>query len=114
MSQADGAAGPVSMDVDVEDGRTTITLSGEFDAAVVVRSASGERIYLPPEEAAREGTPDSPYRPAGSGETPYDGIQADSPYEAAREAPARLGLTATGDGFRIRHPEPVTDVRFLR
>ena len=104
---------PVSVDMDVEGDRTTITVSGDQDAAVVVRSASGERIYLPPEEAVEE-TPDSPYRGVGSGDNPYDGIQADTPYEAARQAPATLGLDATADGYRIVHPEPVTDFRILR
>jgi len=103
----------VSVDVDISDGRTTITVSGDQDAAVVVRSRSGERIYLPPEEAMQPDG-DSPYRPAGSGDSPYEGIPDDSPYSSARDVPASLGLTATGTGFRIVHPEPVTDFRILR
>lgn len=103
----------MSVDVDIADGRTTITVTGDQDAAVVVRSRSGERVYLPPEEAT---TPDedSPYRPAGSGDSPYEGIPDDSPYSSAREVQAPVGLTATANGFRIVHPEPVTDFRILR
>jgi len=105
--------GPVSVDIDISEGRTTITVTGDQDAAVVVRSASGERVYLPPEEATSPDE-DSPYRPAGSGDSPYEGVPDQSPYGAARQAPASLGLTATANGFRIVHPEPVTDFRLLR
>lgn len=102
----------MSVDVDVSDGRTTIEVSGGREVAVIVRSASGERIYLPPEAADDEGGEQSPYRPAG--DSPYDGAPDDSPYGAARQQPATLGLTETAGGFRILHPEPVTDCRLLR
>jgi len=104
---------PVSVEVDIADGRTTITVSGDQDAAVVVRSRSGERVYLPPEEAMQPDE-DSPYRPAGSGDSPYEGVPDDSPYASARDVQASVGLTATANGFRIVHPEPVTDFRILR
>ena len=91
-----------------------MSVSGATEAAVVVRSASGERIYLPPERTESADEADSPYRPAGSGDSPYEGVPDDSPYGAARDHAASLGLTPTADGFRIVHPEPVTDFRLLR
>jgi len=107
------AEGPVSVEVDVADGRTTVTVSGGHDAAIVVRSTSGEQVYLPPEEAT-EPDENSPYRPAGSDDSPYDGVPDDSPYSSARDAQVSVGLTATATGFRVVHPEPVTDLRLLR
>ena len=152
----------VSVSVTIEDGETVITMSGDRDTAVVVRSDSGERIYLPPEDFDRDGssrsarpdTPyeglgtdspyqsaptDSPYQPAptdspyqraendssqaarsdspyqGTGsDSPYQGTDSDSPYQAAGETTQSTGLSATADGYRIRHPEPVLDVRVLR
>lgn len=112
-AESDDTDGPVSVEMRVEDGRTTITVSGDADPAVIVRSASGERIYLPPEEAV-EPDADSPYRPAEVEDSPYEGVPTDSPYAAARQSPATLGLTPTANGFRIVHPEPVTDFRILR
>ncbi|WP_135362926.1 DUF7510 family protein [Halosimplex halophilum] len=106
------AGGPVSVDVDIEDGRTTIEVTGQRRVATVVRSASGERIYLPPERTDEEEEA-TPYRPAG-GDSPYEGIADDSPYGSSRRAPATLGRSRTANGFRIVHPEPVTDVRLLR
>ena len=111
MATASGTDGEsVSVDIEVRDGRTVITVSGDQDSAVVVWSESGERVYLPPEEAVGEREP-SPYQ---GDENPYDGIEANSPYQAAREVSASLGLNATANGFRIVHPEPVTDFRILR
>lgn len=114
------ADGTVSIDVDIEDGRTTITVAGEREVAVVVRSDSGERIYLPPEEQSEpaETTPyrggtDTPYDGAPAA-TPYDGPPTESPYESTREPPSRVGRTETQHGFRIVHDEPVRDVRILR
>jgi hypothetical protein len=125
-------------------------MRGDRDTAVVVRSASGERIYLPPEDFDRtpsgsggaspsagadspygglrtdspyQSAPtDSPYQGAGSDspyqslptDSPYQGAETDSPYQAAGETTLSEGLSATADGYRIRHPEPVTDVRVLR
>jgi len=106
------ADGPVSVDIDVDDGRTTIEVSGQPRVATIVRSASGERIYLPP-EPSDEDDEATPYRPTG-GDNPYEGVADDSPYGSSRRAPATLGRSPTSDGFRIVHPEPVTDVRLLR
>ncbi|SMP07348.1 DUF7510 family protein [Halobellus salinus] len=149
---ADGGAGDdtVSFSVTIEGGETVIRMRGDRDTAVVVRSASGERIYLPPEgfDRAASGSggaspsagadspygglrPDSPYQsvPTDSPyrgvesespyqsmpmDSPYQGAESDSPYQAAGETTPSEGLTATTDGYRIRHPEPVTDVRVLR
>ena len=134
------AARPVSVDIDIADGRTTIAVSGDRDAAVVVRSAAGERIYLPPEDFDRppasetavggdaRGTgsspSDSPYQPAGDADSPYQSAAGDSPYQSAdgSDSPYRrgggarehVGLEPTADGFQIVHPEPADDVRILR
>ncbi|QZX99027.1 DUF7510 family protein [Halobaculum rubrum] len=136
---ADGDERPVSVDVEIADGRTVIVVAGDRDAAVVVQSASGERIYLPPEDFDRPpeserderqdsygtGTrpSDSPYQSATS-DSPYQSVASDSPYQSPGESdspyqrggPAsdRVGLEPTADGFRIVHPEPVTDLRLLR
>jgi len=106
------ARGPVSVDVDVEDNRTLITVSGQRNAAVVVSGPSGERIYLPPEE---EGEAESdPYMPAGD-DSPYDaGRVTESPYTPSRRQDPSVGMNARPDGFQILHPEPVDDLRLLR
>ncbi|QZP38175.1 DUF7510 family protein [Halobaculum magnesiiphilum] len=137
--ETDGSDRPVSVDVEIADGRTVIVVTGDRDAAVVVESASGERIYLPPEDFERPpesedgarqdayGTgprpSDSPYQSATS-DSPYQSATSDSPYQSPGEsdspyqrggpAPDRVGLEPTADGFRIVHPEPVTDFRLLR
>ncbi|MFC7096266.1 DUF7510 family protein [Halobaculum marinum] len=127
---------PVSVEIDIADGRTVITVTGDRDAAVVVESASGERIYLPPEDFRRPpdsagrqdaygtgpSTADSPYQSVS--DSPYQSVTSDSPYQSPGEsdspyqrggpAPDRVGLEPTADGFRIVHPEPVTDFRLLR
>jgi len=118
------AAQRVNFSVNVEDGATVITMRGDRDTAVIVRSPSGERIYLPPEDFQREAEPktDSPYQAAHDEspyrgtqrESPYQGVESDSPYQAARQSLPSEGLVPTADGYRIRHPEPVTDVRVLR
>lgn len=116
---------PVSFDVTINDGQTTITISGDRDAAVVVRSAAGERIYLPPEdferppESASSSPYDSPYSSPYSSpyDSPYEGTSSpyDSPYESSREQQQpTTGMEPTANGFRIVHPEPVTDLRLLR
>ena len=124
----------------VADGKTEITITGTQAAAVVVRSESGERIYLPPEDfdvdadsdspyqSARSDSPyqsvdsdspyqsardDSPYQSARS-DSPYQSARDDSPYQSARQQFPEEGLRSTRDGYAIRHPEPVTDVRVLR
>jgi hypothetical protein len=108
---ADDRNRPITVEVDIEDDRTILTVSGETEAAVVVDSASGERIYLPPEEADQDGS--DPYAPVGA-DSPYEGdTSGQSPYTPGRQT-AELGVNATADGFLIRHPEPVEDVRLLR
>jgi len=116
----DGEAETVSMDVAITADHTQITVTGDRDAAVVVRSASGERIYLPPEDFDRP--------PGGREQSPYDGpgrspVSADSPYQSADskdspyqsvDQPEVTGLEPTADGFVIRHEEPVTDLQLLR
>jgi hypothetical protein len=129
----DGGSGDdsVSFSVTIEGGETVIRMRGDRDTAVVVRSTSGERIYLPPEDfdhaASRSdgSSPsaaespydglrtDSPYQSART-DSPYQGAESDSPYQAAGETSLSEGLSPTADGYRIRHPEPVTDVRVLR
>ncbi len=110
--------------MEIVDGRTVIEVTGDRDAAVVVRSASGERIYLPPDEdegkrdgsyataydsPAEGGASDSPYQSADS---PYQSV--DSPYQSVGGTRQPPGLEPTADGFRIVHPEAVTDFRLLR
>lgn len=115
MADADGPeteSGPVSVDVDVENGRTVVSVTGERDAAVIVHSESGERIYLPPEQEATDG--ENPYRPGERG-TPYEGLRGEaSPYESGRPRNPSVGMIPRSNGFRIVHPEPVTDLRLLR
>jgi hypothetical protein len=130
-TESDGQSIPISIDVDIDDGRTVITATGDRDAAVVVESRSGERIYLPPEDferppdSAGDGTPhsdspyqsaesDSPYQSVEKSDSPYQSAESDSPYQSGGDVSDRAGLSPTGDGFRIVHPEPVTDLRVLR
>lgn len=115
---------PVAFTVAVEDGESVLTMRGDRDTAVIVRSESGERIYLPPEDFDRTASrrSDSPYQSAESdspyqsvrSDSPYQSVESDSPYQPARQSLPREGLVPTADGYRIRHPEPVTDVRVLR
>lgn len=122
----------VEFSVEIENGATLIELIGDRDCAVVVYSDSGERIYLPPEDFERPAgrtessyqtsRDDSPYQSSRSdsayqgatSDSPYQGSRNDSPYQSARVQMPEEGLQATKDGFLIRHPEPVTDVRLLR
>ncbi|SEK65709.1 DUF7510 family protein [Haloferax larsenii] len=113
------AAEAVSFSVTVENGRTTIVMEGDKDTAVIVRSESGERIYLPPEGFDADASGDSPYQRSDSAyqsaDSPYQSVQTDdSPYQSARGTMPREGMVPTRDGYRIRHPEPVTDLRLLR
>jgi len=116
----------VSVSMEIAEGRTVIEVSGDPDAAVVVRSAAGERIYLPPEERAaeRDGSYatayDSPEADATTSDSPYQS-PSDSPYQSASDSPYQSagqrqtpGMEPTADGFRIVHPEEVTDFRVLR
>lgn len=113
----------VAMDVRIVDEQTVISVSGDRDAAVVVRSDSGERIYLPPEDFDRPVERDAP-SPYDGAETPYDGPErrvtgADDPGAGGTPyTPMQVqqspGLESTPEGFQILHPEPVTDIRLLR
>ena len=103
---------PVTFDMDIADGETRIVVSGDRDTSVIVESASGEKIYLPPEDFERA--------PEDGRQTPYDSPyqsrsgEEDSPYQSHPDASSVTGLEPTADGYQIVHPEPVTDVRFLR
>jgi hypothetical protein len=134
MAETDDSDGEsVEFTVDIADGETLIEMTGDRDTAVVVRSEMGERIYLPPEDFERPPeTSDSPYQAARS-DSPYQSAQSDSPYQAtrndspyqsatrndspyqsARQQFPEKGMRSTRDGYTIRHPEAVTDVRVLR
>jgi hypothetical protein len=124
----------VEFTVEITDGETLIEMTGDRDTAVIVRSPSGERIYLPPEDFQRppetsdspyqSARSDSPYQSAAQSDSPYQSArsdspyqsaaQSDSPYQSARQQFPEEGLRSTRDGYTIRHPEPVTDVRVLR
>ena len=123
MADAD-AANDETFTMTVRDDETELVVEGTRDAAVVVRSASGEQIYLPPENFNRSRSDDSPYQSARD-DSPYQSARSDSPYQSARDdspyqsargggSGRRVGMTPTADGFRIVHPEPATDVRVLR
>lgn len=106
-----GEVESVDFDLNIRGGRTEIRVSGDRDTAVIVRSSSGEKIYLPPEDfdrppEARQTAYDSPYQPRSGA--------SDSPYQSAPATSSVTGLEPTDDGYVIVHPEPVTDVRFLR
>ncbi len=107
--------------------RTQITIKGTQEAAVVVRSESGERIYLPPEgfnqdteaspyQSVPDDSPyqsvpdDSPYQSAPD-DSPYQSANDDSPYQSLARGP---GVTKTRNGFQINHPEPVTEFQVFR
>jgi len=129
--EANGSTDPaVSVATEIRDGRTVLTVTGTRELAVVVDSASGERVYLPP-EAVDDGSTDNPYEGTEGtspyegvegtspyegveGTSPYEGVPDESPYGSARAGRDELGVTPTADGFRVVHPEPATDVRFLR
>lgn len=121
--------GTVDVSIEIDDERTLVTVDGERAAALVVESASGERIYLPPEAATTASedssqTPydasESPYDAAGPDATPYESgggtpyESADTPYDAGPGGQDVVGVQPTAEGFRVLHPEPVTDVRLLR
>jgi hypothetical protein len=123
-STPDGSRGeqPVTFTMEIQNGRTEIRVTGDRDTCVVVESASGETIYLSPEDFDRTAeSGESTYGgPAESGGSTYD-----SPYEAgsgSQESPyttrpsteAVTGMEPTDNGYLVVHPEPVTDLRFLR
>ncbi len=98
----------IDIDTRVTGERTVIDVSGTRDLAVVVRSESGERIYLPPERFD-EPVSSSPYT------SPYQGSGIDgeeSPY--GTDTGSTRGMVDTADGFRITHPEPATEFDVYR
>lgn len=127
-------SGDVSVNMTIEDGETLIQVSGTRDVALIVYSESGEEVYLPPEEFEDEPERDGPshdshYEGGPPEQNPYEGIApADSPYDSVDgtdrsrggDAQGRdtgtmsVGVETTASGFRVFHPEPVTDVRFIR
>jgi len=114
---AEQADEQVSIDIDIEDGRTLVTVTGEREAAVIVYSESGERIYLPPEEHVQgDGSGRAADQTSYGGEDgdPYAGIREEGPYDSGRRLTPSVGMNPTNNGFRILHPEPVTDARLLR
>ncbi|ERG92358.1 MAG: hypothetical protein J07HQW1_02395 [Haloquadratum walsbyi J07HQW1] len=133
--EADETTGPIEFNVTIEDGTTVIEMDGDRDTAVIVQSASGERVYLPPEDferaaptAQRNESPyqssgtnspyqsaatDSPYQSAAT-DSPYQSSGTDSPYQSTQPQSDEEGLVSTTEGYRIYHPEPATDVRVLR
>ncbi len=124
----------MEFNMEIQNGETLMEMVGDRDAAVIVRSESGERIYLPPEDfqrpAGRSDSPyqsagddspyqsasdDSPYQSANRDDSPYQSASRDdSPYQSARQRMPDKGLRPTADGFVIRHPEVVTELRVLR
>ncbi|WP_137197047.1 DUF7510 family protein [Halalkalirubrum salinum] len=116
----------------IENGRTEIRVSGETDVAFVIRSESGERIYLPPEEANTPVPRDrqtpydgagtsydrqNPYQPDESsyqrGDSAYQRGEGTS-YQSADSQTSTRGVIRTRRGFRIVHPEPATEITVVR
>ncbi|MUW14255.1 hypothetical protein GJ633_05970 [Halorubrum sp. CBA1125] len=100
----------IDIDARVTDERTVIDVTGTRDVAVVVRSESGERIYLPPsnfDEPIASSPYTSPYQGQGTG---IDGTE--SPYGGGTGS--TRGTFETADGFRITHPEPATEFDVYR
>ena len=98
----------VNIDTRVTGERTVIDVAGTRDVAVVVRSESGERIYLPPsdfDEPVSASPYTSPYQGSGGGgeESPYRGGSGST-----------RGIVETAEGFRVTHPEPVTEFDVYR
>jgi len=92
------------------DGRTILDFEGRRSVAVVVQSDEGEEIYLPHARSDDGGGgPPSSYQPADDD----DSTGPPSSYQPAPAADAATGRTATSGGFRIVHPDPITDVRVI-
>jgi len=110
----------VGFEARIRNGRTILTITGKRDVAVIVQSRSGERIYLPPEDAVSGDDSDfsgGPYQPGLSGpdeddESDDDSSQTETPYDRTGEL--GMGRSDQISGSRIVHPEPATDVRLLR
>ena len=99
----------VDIDAHVTGERTVIDVTGTRDVAVVVRSESGERIYLPP-EGFDEPVSGSPYTSPYQGTGGVDGEQ--SPYGG--ESSSTRGVVETANGFRVSHPESATEFDVYR
>ena len=99
----------VDIDAHVTDDRTVIDVTGTRDVAIVVRSESGERIYLPPEHFD-EPVSSSPYTSPYQGGSGIDGEE--SPYGGG--AGSTRGVIETAGGFRITHPEATTQFDVYR
>jgi len=99
----------IDIDTRVTAERTVIDVTGTRDVAVVVRSASGERIYLPP-AGFDEPVSDSPYTSPYQGGSGIDGEE--SPYGGG--SGSTRGVVETADGFRITHPETADEFDVYR
>ena len=98
----------IDIDTRVTGERTIIDVTGTRDVAVVVRSESGERIYLPPadfDEPVSSSPYTSPYQGSGSADE-------ESPYRGG--SGSTRGVVETAAGFRITHPEPATEFDMYR
>ncbi|MCL9815154.1 DUF7510 family protein [Natranaeroarchaeum aerophilus] len=109
---------PVTFEMEIDDGQTEIIVTGDRDTAVIVRSDGGEHIYLPPEDFEREPERETPYQsqPRSGQQSSYEPASggAESPYRSGVDISSVVGMQSTSDGYVIVHPEPVTDIRFLR
>ena len=121
MSEAAAELPTVEYTTRIEDGQTTIDVTGETAVAFIVQSAGGERIYFPPEDIDEKpaGDPDSPYQPSDSpyeADSPYQPADADSPYQPSeeQEETSTRGVTETRTGFKITHPEPAREITVVR
>ena len=99
----------INVDARVTEERTVIDVVGTRDVAVVVRSESGERIYLPPSDFD-EPVSATPYTSPYQGSGGVDGEE--SPYRGG--SGSTRGIIETADGFRITHPEPTTEFDVYR
>jgi hypothetical protein len=102
----------------IEGDNTIIDVTGYSDVAFVIQSASGERIYFPPEEMGQQSKDDrdSPYQ---SRDSPYQSDSpnqsADSPFQSSDDSETSTrGVSQTRTGFRITHPEPASEITFFR
>lgn len=109
---------PVTFEMEIDDGKTEIFVTGDRDTAVIVRSDGGEHIYLPPEDFEREPQRETPYQsqPRSGQQSSYERASdgSETPYQSGVDTSSVKGMQSTSDGYVIVHPEPVTDVRFLR
>lgn len=118
---------PTTVEIEINEDRSILTIEGRRDVSVIVRSEAGERVYLPPESFDSEGdtttTPysTSPYSTASrdEAEDDDDGGPETTPYSTSTDANVdaaenvNYGRKNLPQGIRIVHPEPVTDIRVL-